>query len=633
MRYLRVAAIFLCFSPAARAGVSREDILKEQDLRIQDSALLRKAAASDSAEVRRQAYLSMGRIQSEAYLESLLKGLHDGDPAAREQAVFSLGQLGLAEPELSTTTIKTACIAVEKLSGGVSGSLKQASVEALGKLGGAEAEPSLLSDLKDGDKQVRGEAALALFRQRFLKRVPEYSTAAVTGLVSLFKDSDPGVRWRAVYAFSRFAEPRAARALDGAAGDKDRWVRFFACRALGLLKVDRKDMPSASPLGSAARDSDYLVRLEVMRAAAGFAVPEGLAQLLSGEPSAHVRAAAADTIAANEIAPPSRHANFDLLYRLWHDESAMVRGQALFALRRVWPDDALSLLDEARSGPRWRLRSKAYEALGEIPGSEALLKEGIKDKDTRVASAALEALAKSSSTEVDGILDKILRDPNATLEMAGTAAEAAKKREAVALLDAERAAYEGSLARQYPEFSDDLVEAYNETLKAHPEVKAAPLVPHPAEKIELSPFINEHLKPTTVILDTERGEIDIELAVEDSPLHAAAFIASVKKGLYDGTIWHRIVSGFVAQGGDPRGSGWGDAGFLLRDEINRRPFARGAVGMPKAGKDTGGCQLFITYVPTPHLDGRYTVFGQVTAGMDVVDRLEPGDRITRARLK
>jgi peptidyl-prolyl cis-trans isomerase B (cyclophilin B) len=106
----------------------------------------------------------------------------------------------------------------------------------------------------------------------------------------------------------------------------------------------------------------------------------------------------------------------------------------------------------------------------------------------------------------------------------------------------------------------------------------------------------------------------------------------VSSGLYDGSTWHRVVSDFVIQGGDPRGSGWGDAGFSLRDEINPLRFKRGAVGMSNAGKDTGGCQLFITPVPAPHLDGRYTVFGRVTRGLDVVDRIEPGDRILKARV-
>jgi cyclophilin family peptidyl-prolyl cis-trans isomerase len=111
------------------------------------------------------------------------------------------------------------------------------------------------------------------------------------------------------------------------------------------------------------------------------------------------------------------------------------------------------------------------------------------------------------------------------------------------------------------------------------------------------------------------------------------FVRLVREGFYDGLPWHRVVPNFVIQGGDPLGSGWGGPGYALPDEINRRRFLRGTVGMPKAGKDTGGCQIFITHAPTPHLDGNYTVFGQVTSGLDVVDQIEVGDSIERAYLK
>ncbi|OGR47740.1 MAG: hypothetical protein A2X40_00055 [Elusimicrobia bacterium GWC2_65_9] len=135
-------------------------------------------------------------------------------------------------------------------------------------------------------------------------------------------------------------------------------------------------------------------------------------------------------------------------------------------------------------------------------------------------------------------------------------------------------------------------------------------------------------------METEKGSFTIALAAAaDAGTHAAAFAESVKKGFYDGLTWHRVVTAFVVQGGDPRGSGWGDAGWRLADEVNRTPFLRGTVGMPKAGKDTGGCQLFVSLVPTPHLDGRYTAFGRVISGLEVLDRLEPGDRILRASLK
>ncbi|HEV7503172.1 MAG TPA: peptidylprolyl isomerase, partial [Vicinamibacteria bacterium] len=93
--------------------------------------------------------------------------------------------------------------------------------------------------------------------------------------------------------------------------------------------------------------------------------------------------------------------------------------------------------------------------------------------------------------------------------------------------------------------------------------------------------------------------------------------------------FHRVVPGFVIQGGDPRGDGNGGPGFALRDEFGERPYGRGVVGMALSGKDTGGSQLFITLAPAPHLDGRYTVFGWVASGMDVADKIRPGDVIEK----
>ena len=89
--------------------------------------------------------------------------------------------------------------------------------------------------------------------------------------------------------------------------------------------------------------------------------------------------------------------------------------------------------------------------------------------------------------------------------------------------------------------------------------------------------------------------------------------------------WHRVVADFVVQGGDPRGDGEGGPGYTIRDEINQRPYLRGTVGMALDWADTGGSQFFITHSPQPHLDGRYTVFGQVVAGMDVVDAMQQWD--------
>jgi cyclophilin family peptidyl-prolyl cis-trans isomerase len=134
-------------------------------------------------------------------------------------------------------------------------------------------------------------------------------------------------------------------------------------------------------------------------------------------------------------------------------------------------------------------------------------------------------------------------------------------------------------------------------------------------------------------IDTDKGTIEIELAVLDAPMTARSFVTLARKGFFAGMPVHRVVHDFVMQAGDPRGDGEGGPGYTLRDELTPRPFLRGTVGMALDWKDTGGSQFFITHSPAPHLDGRYTVFGQVVEGMDVADRIEPWDLIRRVRIR
>jgi cyclophilin family peptidyl-prolyl cis-trans isomerase len=105
------------------------------------------------------------------------------------------------------------------------------------------------------------------------------------------------------------------------------------------------------------------------------------------------------------------------------------------------------------------------------------------------------------------------------------------------------------------------------------------------------------------------------------------FLKVAEKNFYDGTVFHRVVSNFVIQGGDPTGTGYGSPGYTIRSEFSPLTYERGMVGMASSGKDTEGSQFFITHSATPHLDGRYTIFGKVTDGMDVVDKIMIGDYV------
>ena len=132
-------------------------------------------------------------------------------------------------------------------------------------------------------------------------------------------------------------------------------------------------------------------------------------------------------------------------------------------------------------------------------------------------------------------------------------------------------------------------------------------------------------------LQTRRGTIEIHLDVVEAPLTAASFVDLARRGFYDGLTFHRVEPGFVVQGGAPAATATAGPATPCGAR-SAAPLRRGAVGMALSGKDTGGSQFFITPSPQPQLDGGYTVFGQVVTGMDVVDRIRPGDVIERVEI-
>jgi peptidylprolyl isomerase/peptidyl-prolyl cis-trans isomerase B (cyclophilin B) len=157
-------------------------------------------------------------------------------------------------------------------------------------------------------------------------------------------------------------------------------------------------------------------------------------------------------------------------------------------------------------------------------------------------------------------------------------------------------------------------------------VTALPVIPGGAE--------GQRMHPVAVITMEKGGEIRIELYPEDAPKTVESFVTLSKKGFYDGLKFHRIVPGFVAQGGDPKGDGTGGPGYTLKAEFNKRKHVRGTVAMARSqSPDSAGSQFYICFAPAPHLDNNYTVFGQVTSGMEVVDRIQQGDKMRTVRIE
>jgi peptidyl-prolyl cis-trans isomerase B (cyclophilin B) len=133
----------------------------------------------------------------------------------------------------------------------------------------------------------------------------------------------------------------------------------------------------------------------------------------------------------------------------------------------------------------------------------------------------------------------------------------------------------------------------------------------------------------------ENGEkIEFDLFPNEAPGTVANFEKLANEGFYDGVIFHRVIPGFVSQGGDPTGSGMGGPGYTIKCETEGNPHKHeaGSLSMAHAGRDTGGSQFFIVHEPQPHLNGVHTVFGKVTSGMDTVLKMRNGDKMTEVKV-
>jgi cyclophilin family peptidyl-prolyl cis-trans isomerase len=175
------------------------------------------------------------------------------------------------------------------------------------------------------------------------------------------------------------------------------------------------------------------------------------------------------------------------------------------------------------------------------------------------------------------------------------------------------------------------IETY-EAIREHLEKVAPKNRPKPNNRstFQIDWNLIQSLEPESqVIVETSKGNFVFTLALQEAPVSVCNFVQLVQSGFYNGKYFHRMVPNFVIQGGCPRGDGMGSTPYTITSEFSQLTYRTGTVGLASSGRDTESCQWFVTHCPTPHLDGRYTIFGQVSDGMSVVDRLEVGDQIVR----
>jgi len=147
------------------------------------------------------------------------------------------------------------------------------------------------------------------------------------------------------------------------------------------------------------------------------------------------------------------------------------------------------------------------------------------------------------------------------------------------------------------------------------------------------PMTIDTSKQYTATIKTKRGKMLLKLFARDVPVTVNNFVFLARERFYDGVTFHRVIPGFMAQGGDPTGTGSGGPGYRFADEFTKHTHVTGALSMANAGPNTNGSQFFITYTPQPHLNGKHSVFGQLVKGMDVLKKIKQGDTIVRIAIE
>ncbi len=618
----------------------------------------------DQARMRRRAALAIGRTklpQGVPLLAPLLSS--DPEPEVRQMAAFALGLIGRkdAAPALRTALSDQAPV------------VRGRAAEALGLVGDTESAPAIGAMVgtyvKSGTlaNLAADESAYPLSAEVEAARLGIFALTrlkAYDALAGALLDSSgrPVSRWWPVaYAFRRVGDAKAIPALRALLNGDGAYTRAFAARGLGALK-DAGSVDLLLPYVKSA-SGQSAIAVEAVRSLGEIgdarALPALIDLLRTRDVHPGTRAEAVRAIGQFRSADSA-----DVLLDLISDTYPGVRAEALIALARTDPERFVSVLSGLEADKHWSVRAALATALAELPPDTAapLLEPLLRDADQRVIPAALAAVAKVKTPNAGTLALELLQADDVVVRGAAAraigeikppgAVEALQAAVRFAERDAAYTARTAALEALVPfgrAAAEPLLTAALKDKDWAVRLKAAELLrgldpsrdvdseirPAPSRfdiKTYTDPAVVAPPVSTHIYIDTDKGTIQIELEVLDAPLTVRTFTDLARSGYFGGVAIHRVVPNFVIQDGDPRGDGEGGPGYTIRDELNERPYLRGTVGIALDWADTGGSQFFITHSPQPHLDARYTVFGRVLSGMDVVDKLAQGDLIRAVRV-
>ncbi|GEM_PF-231987 len=639
----------------------------------------------DRLQLTYHALSALGRLQDTAATDTLIGRLNPQESYLTGEAIWALGQIGDAAVSVSAKNkIESALIKYYPKDGDAYN--RALLLEALGRCGDTPSFTVISRALEDTAAGIQAAAAkaCAYLAMRHIRHA-----GLDSGLMKLFIHPVPAVRWSAVYAMMRIQNPFYAQAVLSRLRDDDWRVRMDAARALGTMNLDKTKNPLRRDIinalvETASNDTVWQVRVNAVSALGGFKLPpDDLKKVYfliafegKKDNNAHVRIAAIRAMARsyrNDIKAAGSFID-DFVVKFLPQARGTERGEIHKSLIRMFGAAALryepffKIYENDLKSPDRYLRAICVEALDAIrePFIIPVLESCLKDSFKLVRINALNGLASVQKEESRLLLESTLNDTDLVIVSAAATALASDSVIIHNPVICERISKKIGEALKQTSVNDEetILEIFHtlETLKA----PSAPgilqnYLRHPAKKIALeaaavlqsltgtsyadsiktvrprytidyeSLASIQRMKPFAVI-ETPKGNIELDLYVDDAPLTVLHFIKLCENKFYDGHTVHRVVPNFVIQDGDPEGSGWGGPGYAIRSEFSPRQFERGVVGMASAGKDTEGSQWFIMHAPHPHLNGHYTAFAKVRNGMDVVDRIQVGDSIRTIKI-
>lgn len=645
-------------------------------------------------DLRKRAYTAVGRIGDKSVSKALIDSLaSEKDPGLRQVIVFALGEVEdrTALPSLFSIMESTRENAEIK---GRAGEAIGKIVSSKPAPSASERSKSVslltttLANLEHSKNMTEKEQFLISKSLTALLRIKDPNS--LDAISKQLKSSSPEIRWQAANVLGRMKDGIApySSVLAPLLTDSNPLVRAYAAKALGIAK----DKASAGSLISLLSDKDDRVKAAAITALGAAGMERAVSPLLELGASLLLEFRKADPktgtvpeqqslllLIASSLGSIKDAKSLPFLHQLrtslrpfslcpeveialaqfgddaffsedsylpydhhekWQSMAATAQGLAELKTKRAEGE----LLNMLKAHPDYRAEVEILNSLAAVKTENLIpiLLQQLQAKDVILRATAASLIGDNANSEAKKVsLDEV----RAALWKAYLAARQDQMNDArIALLEAasklKKPFNKDVLTGQFRD-SDYIVR--KKALELQRE-----LDPHDSSlaNIHIGPVNTDHdrnywrrmaqlatsTENLTAIIITPKGKIVVELFLHDSPMNVDNFTTLARRGFYDGLTFMRVVPNFVIQGGDTRNDMNGGPGYQIRCEINEHPYKTGSVGMALSGKDTGGSQFFITHSPQPHLDGGYTLFGQVRSGMDVVNKIARGDKINHIEI-